>query len=81
MVDEVVQPIAMIHLTRLNNSTFLLNSDLIEHVQVTPDTLITLTNGHNYMVLERPDEIVRQIVQFRRSCAAWSPESIGVGRG
>lgn len=68
----------MINLTRLNNSTFLLNSDLIEHIQVTPDTLITLTNGHNYLVLERPDEILRQIVTFRRACSI-VPEEVARG--
>ena len=64
----------MIYLTRLNQSRLLLNSDLIEHIQVTPDTLITLTNGHNYLVLERPEEILKEIQGFRRSCAAAMPE-------
>jgi flagellar protein FlbD len=59
----------MVNLTRLNHSQFILNSDLIEHIQVTPDTLITLTNGHNYLVLERPEEILGQILSFRRACA------------
>ena len=71
----------MINLTRLNNSTLLLNADLIEHIQVTPDTLITLTNGHNYVVLERPDEIIDQIVTFRRLCASGPTQAAGVGRG
>ena len=44
----------MIHLTRLNRTPLFLNSDLIEHLQSTPDTVITLTSGHNFMVLESP---------------------------
>jgi flagellar protein FlbD len=42
----------MIQLTRLNHTQLFLNSDLIEHVQATPDTFITLTSGKNFMVLE-----------------------------
>ena len=56
----------MVHLTRINHSPLILNSDLIEHVQSTPDTVITLTNGHNYLVLESPDEVVNRVVGFRR---------------
>ena len=35
----------MIRLTRLNRAPMVLNSDLIEHIDVTPDTVITLTTG------------------------------------
>ena len=58
----------MIKLTRINRSSLILNSDLIEHVQATPDTVITLTNGHNYLVLESPDTVVERIVEYRRRC-------------
>ena len=56
----------MIHLTRLNHAPILLNSDLIEYVEKTPDTVITLTTGQKIIVLESPDEIVDLVVQFRR---------------
>jgi flagellar protein FlbD len=56
----------MIKLTRLNGSQFILNADLIEQIQATPDTVIILTNGRNYMVLEDSDEVVRRVVSFRR---------------
>ena len=56
----------MFHLTRLNRTPLFLNSDLIEHLQSTPDTVITLTSGHNFMVLESPQEIISRIVQYRR---------------
>jgi flagellar protein FlbD len=59
----------MIQLTRINHSSFVLNSDLIESIQSTPDTVITLTNGRNYMVLESPDDIIHRILQFRRACS------------
>jgi flagellar protein FlbD len=43
-----------------------LNSDLIEHIDVTPDTVITLTTGQILRVRETADEVVERIVQFRR---------------
>lgn len=57
----------MIHLTRINHSPLVLNSDLIEHIQATPDTIVTLTSGRNYLVLESPDEIIRRVIAFRQA--------------
>ena len=56
----------MIHVTRINHVPLVLNSDLIEQVETTPDTVITLTTGHKVMVLESADEVVRRVVAFRR---------------
>ena len=56
----------MIRLTRLNHVPLVLNSDLIEHIDVTPDTVITLTSGQILRVRECADEVVRRIVEFRR---------------
>jgi flagellar protein FlbD len=56
----------MIRLTRLNQLPMVLNSDLIEHIDVTPDTVITLTTGQILRVRETADEVVRRIVGFRR---------------
>ena len=56
----------MIWLTRLNHVTLVLNSDLIEHIDVTPDTVITLTTGQILRVRETAEEVVRRCVEFRR---------------
>jgi flagellar protein FlbD len=56
----------MIRLTRLNHAPMVLNSDLIEHIDITPDTVITLTNGQILRVLESADEVVERSVEFRR---------------
>ena len=56
----------MIRLTRLNRAPMVLNSDLIEHIDVTPDTVITLTTGQILRVRETADEVVDRIVDFRR---------------
>jgi flagellar protein FlbD len=57
----------MIQITRLNHIPLILNSDLIEHIEVTPDTVITLTTGQTLIVLESPEEVVEKVVAFRRS--------------
>jgi flagellar protein FlbD len=64
----------MIHVTRINHVPLLLNSDLIEHVETTPDTVISLTTGHKFVVLESADEVVRRVVAFRREILLPSPE-------
>ncbi len=56
----------MIRLTRLNHLPLVLNCDLIEHIEVTPDTVITLTTGQIVRVREDADEIIRRIVEYRR---------------
>jgi flagellar protein FlbD len=57
----------MIKVTRLNHSALILNSDLIEHIEITPDTVITLTSGQKFMVLESAQEIVEEVIAFRKS--------------
>jgi flagellar protein FlbD len=57
----------MIELTRLNGVKFAVNSDHIEIIEETPDTVITLMNGHKYVVKERVREIISQVQAFRRS--------------
>jgi flagellar protein FlbD len=56
----------MVRLTRLNHAPMVLNADLIEHIDVTPDTVITLTTGQILRVRESADEVVRRIIEFRR---------------
>lgn len=60
----------MIHVTRLNRKPVILNSDLIEQIESTPDTVISLTTGERIMVLESPDEVIEKVVNFRRSILA-----------
>jgi flagellar protein FlbD len=56
----------MIRLTRLNRAPIVLNSDLIEHIDVTPDTVIAMTTGQVFRVRETVEEVVTRIVEFRR---------------
>jgi flagellar protein FlbD len=69
----------MIKLTRLNRVPLIVNSDLIEHIAVTPDTVITLISGQKFMVLETAQEIVDKVIAFRRLISAKEPESLLAG--
>ncbi|MCX7885540.1 MAG: flagellar FlbD family protein [Caloramator sp.] len=66
----------MIKLTGFNHQVFYLNNDLIEKIEVTPDTVITLTTGKKFVVIETPEEIINKIVDFRRRYTLGSPEVI-----
>ena len=59
----------MIHLTRINHKPLVLNADLIEHIEATPDTVISLTNGQKFVVQESADEVIELVIQFRRKIA------------
>jgi flagellar protein FlbD len=55
----------MIRLTRLNHVSIILNADLIEHIEVTPDTVISLTSGQKLVVLEKAEEVVDRVIEYR----------------
>lgn len=59
----------MIKLTRFKTKDheFVLNAELIETVEETPDTVITLMNGNKVLVEEGMDEIIRLVIEYRRS--------------
>ena len=55
----------MILLRRLNGSELGVNADLIERVESTPDTVLTLVDGTKYVVTEPAEEVVARIIDFR----------------
>lgn len=57
----------MIQLTRLNNHSLVVNSDLIKFVEQAPDTVITLLNGEKIVVREGAQVVLERVVEFRRS--------------
>ena len=65
----------MIRLTKLNKTPFVLNSDLIESFESTPDTILTLTNGKKYVVCESVDEVVKKVIQFKASILKYANEN------
>ncbi len=60
----------MIQVTRLNDSSLLINSDLIEFVEASPETIVCLVTGKKIMVRESFDEIVDLVAKFRRKSGA-----------
>ena len=60
----------MIDVTRLNGKNFVLNAELIEVMAETPDTVITLTTGHKYLVKESVDEVLDKIYAYKRKIMA-----------
>ena len=69
----------MVSLTRITGTQFALNPDLIERVDSTPDTVITLVDGTKYLVRESIDEVVDAVLGYRARilAAAASFESTG----
>ena len=56
----------MIELTRLRHGeSFLINPDLLERIDSHVDTVVRLTNGHEYLVTESAAEILERIMLFR----------------
>lgn len=56
----------MIELTRLNDTKFVLNADLIETVEEVPDTVISLTTGKKIFVKENRYEIRNLVVMYKQ---------------
>ena len=57
----------MIKVTRLNDSVLMINVEMIQSLQATPDTVITFTNHDRLMVKEPVEEISQRIVEYQRS--------------
>jgi len=58
----------MIKVARLKSQEeFILNAELIETIEETPDTVITLTSGRKLIVEDSMDQVVRKIMDYRRA--------------
>ena len=69
----------MIKVTKLNGNELVVNADLIEFVESTPDTLISLTTGRKIMVLEPLDEVVQKAVGYRSTSRCYPVPTGGTG--
>jgi len=58
----------MVQLTKLHDETIVVNAELIEFVESTPDTLISMTTGKKLMVKETVEEVVQKVLEYRRRC-------------
>jgi flagellar protein FlbD len=69
----------MIKVTKLNGRELVVNADLIEFIEATPDTIISLTTGRKIMVLEDVDEVVRKAVGYRATARIYPVPAGGTG--
>ncbi|MCL2461140.1 MAG: flagellar FlbD family protein [Defluviitaleaceae bacterium] len=60
----------MIRVTRLNAAEMYINSDLIEYIESTPDTTITMTTGHKVIVKETVKEVIDEVARHKRTIYA-----------
>jgi flagellar protein FlbD len=56
----------VVRLTRLNGQPIMVNADLIESVESTPDTVITLVSGNKLIVRDSMETIAELIIEFKR---------------
>ena len=56
----------MIKLTGLNKKEFILNAEIIEKIEIVPETLITLINGKKYIVLETTEEVIERVLKYKK---------------
>jgi flagellar protein FlbD len=56
----------MIVLTKINKAPITVNSDLIQYIEETPDTIITMTNNDKVVVQDSMEDIIQKVVHYRR---------------
>lgn len=64
----------MIRMTRLNDTVLVVNAEMIEFMEATPDTIITLTDGRKLVAKESVDELVERIVAYKQRVLFAPPE-------
>ena len=67
----------MIRVTHMHGHEFILNAELIETVESTPDTIITTTTERKFIVRERADEVVHRVVEYWRAVHGPPPDCLG----
>ncbi|MBI2938967.1 MAG: flagellar FlbD family protein [Chloroflexi bacterium] len=64
----------MIEVTRFDGSHLIVNADLIEFIETTPDTVISLTTQRKILVRESAQEIVDRVIAFKRRIYLGGPD-------
>ena len=55
----------MITVRKINDRDIVVNCDLIEMIETTPDTTLTTTTGRKIIVLDTVDEILQKVVEYK----------------
>lgn len=58
--------IQMILVKRLNGEEIMINPHLIETIEATPDTIITLTSNKRLVVQDSITDLVARIIEYRK---------------
>ncbi len=70
----------MIRLSRLNKESFFVNCDLIEFVEETPNTIVSMVSGRKLVVSETAEQITDLIVAYKRRIFSAGPMDKPLGR-
>lgn len=66
----------MIKLSRLNGEVLVINNDLIETIEATPDTVLTLTTGKKIVVRETVDEVIEKAAIFKNKVFVYTKREV-----
>lgn len=69
----------MIAVTRLNGSRLYVNAEQIEFIESTPDTVLTLLNGTKLLIKEKPEDVVKAVLEFKQAAYGAPPQVIRRG--
>jgi flagellar protein FlbD len=67
----------MIVVTRLNDTQFAINPDLIERIHANPDTTLIMIDGANFIVTESMPEVIERIAAYRAHVIALAHNTQG----
>jgi len=71
----------LISVTKFNGEVMIVNAELIETVEKTPDTIVSLITGKKYMVKEPVEEIIAKVMEYRRQLPPfWRKVATGLGK-
>jgi len=56
----------MIKVKKINGRDLIINAELIEFVESTPDTMISMTTGKKIIVKDMPEELIKKVIEYRR---------------
>jgi flagellar protein FlbD len=66
----------MVEVTKLDGHKMVINGDLVERIEATPDTIVSLTSGRKLIVRESVMELVGRLTDYRRAIFnQWLPDA------
>lgn len=69
----------MVKVSRLNGKSFYINPDLIEFVEETPDTVLTMTTGKKLVVEETAEDVLQKIIDYKQKVFLGLPQKLQRG--